>query len=194
MQRCFQSRPAAGSNAVWRPFHTPNKLSTPRAVRPSTRRLLCQAIIAPPAPVRPSQNGSGGHSSAPTDHPIENKSEQKGPKILIAGAGIGGLVLAVGLLKRGFDVKVFEKNITAIRGEGKYRGPIQVGIGQRLLSVLYKPQLQLLTYPPRLLQVQSNALAALEAIDKEMADKILAEGCITGDRINGLVDGATGKW
>lgn len=102
-----------------------------------------------------------------SDHPIPNKEQQKGPKILIAGAGIGGLVLAVGLLKRGFDVKVFEKNITAIRGEGKYRGPIQV---------------------------QSNALAALEAIDKEMADKILAQGCITGDRINGLVDGETGKW
>ena len=44
------------------------------------------------------------------------------------------------------------------------------------------------------LQVQSNALAALEAIDKDMADKILAQGCITGDRINGLVDGESGKW
>ena len=43
-------------------------------------------------------------------------------------------------------------------------------------------------------QVQSNALAALEAIDKELADEIMAEGCITGDRINGLVDGETGKW
>ncbi|KAL3147156.1 Synaptonemal complex protein zep1 [Trebouxia sp. C0010 RCD-2024] len=167
IQRCFQSRPAAGSNLMWKPFHTPNTLTTTRVARSSTRKLLCQAIIAPPSPASTSQNGSGGHSSAPTDHPIDNKSQQTGPKILIAGAGIGGLVLAVGLLKRGFDVKVFEKNITAIRGEGKYRGPIQV---------------------------QSNALAALEAIDKEMADKILAEGCITGDRINGLVDGATGKW
>ena len=45
-----------------------------------------------------------------------------------------------------------------------------------------------------LLQVQSNALAALEAIDKDLADDIMAEGCITGDRINGLVDGETGKW
>lgn len=43
-------------------------------------------------------------------------------------------------------------------------------------------------------QVQSNALAALEAIDKELADEIMAQGCITGDRINGLVDGETGKW
>lgn len=131
-----------------------------------------------------------------SDHPIPNKEQQKGPKILIAGAGIGGLVLAVGLLKRGFDVKVFEKNITAIRGEGKYRGPIQVGIsvsGHFISHVQVVKHRGLITIC-LLLQVQSNALAALEAIDKEMADKILAQGCITGDRINGLVDGETGKW
>lgn len=46
----------------------------------------------------------------------------------------------------------------------------------------------------QLCQVQSNALAALEAIDKDIADKIMSQGCITGDRINGLVDGETGKW
>ena len=46
--------------------------------------------------------------------------------VVIAGAGIGGLVLAVSLLKRGFRVKVLERDLTAIRGEGKYRGPIQV--------------------------------------------------------------------
>ena len=43
-------------------------------------------------------------------------------------------------------------------------------------------------------QVQSNALAALEAIDKEVARKVFSEGCITGDRINGLCDGVSGKW
>jgi len=42
--------------------------------------------------------------------------------------------------------------------------------------------------------VQSNALAALEAIDTEVAEKVLAEGCVTGDRINGLCDGVTGPW
>ena len=55
------------------------------------------------------------------------------PRVLIAGAGIGGLVLAVGLLNKGFDVQVFERDLTAIRGEGKYRGPIQV---QHLLQCL----------------------------------------------------------
>jgi hypothetical protein len=52
---------------------------------------------------------------------------QRKLKVLIAGAGIGGLVLAVALIKKGVDVAVFERDLTAIRGEGKYRGPIQVG-------------------------------------------------------------------
>lgn len=50
------------------------------------------------------------------------------PRVLIAGAGIGGLVLAVALLKRGFEVQIFERDLTAIRGEGKYRGPIQARV------------------------------------------------------------------
>jgi zeaxanthin epoxidase len=43
-------------------------------------------------------------------------------------------------------------------------------------------------------QVQSNALGALEALDKRAAERVLAEGCITGDRVNGLCDGITGEW
>ena len=77
------------------------------------------------------------------------------------------MVLAVGLLKQGVDVKVLERDLTAIRGEGKYRGPIQV---------------------------QSNALAALQALDEEIAEEVLRRGCITGDRINGLCDGVSGEW
>lgn len=109
-------------------------------------------------------------ASAVADAPStsSNGSKPSEPfRVVIAGAGIGGLVLAVGLLKQGFDVKILERDFTAIRGEGKYRGPIQI---------------------------QSNALAALEALDTSVADKILAEGCITGDRVNGLCDGLTGEW
>lgn len=43
-------------------------------------------------------------------------------------------------------------------------------------------------------QVQSNALAALEALDPKAAEMVYGEGCITGDRINGLCDGITGEW
>jgi zeaxanthin epoxidase len=90
-----------------------------------------------------------------------------GTRVVVAGGGIGGLVLAVGLLKQGIDVKVLERDLTAIRGEGKYRGPIQV---------------------------QSNALAALQALDEDIAEEVLRRGCITGDRINGLCDGVSGEW
>ena len=65
------------------------------------------------------------------------------------------------------SVQVFERDLTAIRGEGQYRGPIQI---------------------------QSNALAALEALDERVAEEVMAEGCVTGDRVNGLCDGLTGEW
>lgn len=94
-------------------------------------------------------------------------SEDKKLRILVAGGGIGGLVFALAAKRKGFEVIVFERDLSAIRGEGQYRGPIQI---------------------------QSNALAALEAIDLEVADEVLKAGCITGDRINGLVDGVSGTW
>jgi len=95
------------------------------------------------------------------------QSEQRKLKVLVAGGGIGGLVFALAAKKKGFDVMVFEKDLSAVRGEGQYRGPIQI---------------------------QSNALAALEAIDLDVAEEVMRAGCITGDRINGLVDGVSGTW
>lgn len=88
-------------------------------------------------------------------------------RIIVAGGGIGGLVFALAAKNKGMDVKVLERDLSAIRGEGQYRGPIQI---------------------------QSNALAALEAVDQAVADEIMANGCVTGDRINGLVDGISGDW
>lgn len=98
---------------------------------------------------------------------INRSLPTKKARILVAGGGIGGLVFALAAKKKGFEVVVFERDISAIRGEGQYRGPIQI---------------------------QSNALAALEAIDLEVAEEVMRVGCITGDRINGLVDGVSGNW
>lgn len=212
-------------------------------------------MTAVAAPERPTQQPAAGDSGRP---PL---------KVIIAGGGIGGLVLAVGLLKRGFDVTVLERDMTAIRGEGKYRGPIQVrrqglpaalrrgaagcgGCCRPLLTWLLcglgscdqtmtlemaaaagahcpaaiaaaaawihgaaamglwcqaavlgscwahpAPLPQPLGWRRRHgMQIQSNALAALEALDTHVAQRVYEEGCITGDRINGLCDGVTGDW
>ncbi|KAJ0039704.1 hypothetical protein Pint_28047 [Pistacia integerrima] len=107
-------------------------------------------------------------TESPTkDREAAGLQTKKKLKILVAGGGIGGLVFALAAKKKGFEVVVFEKDVSAIRGEGQYRGPIQI---------------------------QSNALAALEAIDLDVAEEVMRAGCVTGDRINGLVDGVSGNW
>ncbi|MCL7041879.1 hypothetical protein MKW94_020709 [Papaver nudicaule] len=111
--------------------------------------------------------GSGINGQSCLNLEEKQNEEKKKLRILIAGGGVGGLVLALAAKNRGFEVKVFEKNLSAITGEGRYRGPIQL---------------------------QSNALAVLEAIDRDVAKEIIEAGCITGDRLNGLADGVTGEW
>ena len=104
---------------------------------------------------------------APAPAPAVGEARRKKPRVLVAGGGIGGLVFALAARRKGYDVTVFERDMSAVRGEGQYRGPIQV---------------------------QSNALAALEAIDMSVAEEVMRVGCVTGDRINGLVDGMSGSW
>ena len=98
----------------------------------SLRPALCNRH--PPGRCR-RQEASSRHphcsasATAPSVELTDNRSLSQGstkPKVIIAGAGIGGLVLAVGLLKKGFPIQCLERDLTAIRGEGKYRGPIQV--------------------------------------------------------------------
>ncbi|MED6196828.1 hypothetical protein PIB30_051027 [Stylosanthes scabra] len=132
--------------------------------RRNKKRLCAGKVKATVAEAAPKLNhqtvaDNGGDRKA--------QSKKKQVRVLVAGGGIGGLVLALAAKRKGFEVIVFEKDMSAIRGEGQYRGPIQI---------------------------QSNALAALEAIDLDVADQVMRAGCITGDRINGLVDGVSGSW
>ncbi|GER30888.1 Zeaxanthin epoxidase [Striga asiatica] len=117
--------------------------------------------------VRAGLAGAPGKSGPALAGENSNPPAEKKLRVLVAGGGIGGLVFALAAKRKGFEVVVFEKDLSAIRGEGQYRGPIQI---------------------------QSNALAALEAIDMEVAEEVMSAGCITGDRINGLVDGISGNW
>ncbi|GAB4846981.1 hypothetical protein Ancab_025992 [Ancistrocladus abbreviatus] len=121
------------------------------------RYVRAAAVVAEALEVSPATKSGGSGSSLP----------EKKLRVLVAGGGIGGLVFALAAKRKGFEVVVFEKDLSAVRGEGQYRGPIQI---------------------------QSNALAALEAIDMDVAEEVMKAGCITGDRINGLVDGVSGTW
>jgi len=128
-------------------------------VEPSRRKAICvQARTQTVEEGTLTSTPEANEVRAPKTRPL---------RVLIAGGGIGGLVLALAAKNKGLDVVVFERDLSAIRGEGQYRGPIQI---------------------------QSNALAALEAVDRGAAEEILSNGCVTGDRINGLVDGISGEW
>ncbi|KAJ6299730.1 hypothetical protein OIU76_020668 [Salix suchowensis] len=109
----------------------------------------------------------GRASCSNQDYSCVERDERRRLRILIAGGGIGGLVLALAAKHRGYDVKVFEKDLSAVRGEGRHRGPIQL---------------------------LSSALAVLQVIDGTVAKQIMEAGCVTGDRINGVADGVSGKW
>ncbi|KAI4323347.1 hypothetical protein L6164_022961 [Bauhinia variegata] len=101
---------------------------------------------------------------------LENFAEKREKRklvILIAGGGIGGLVLALAAKHRGHEVKVFEKDLSSVRGEGRHRGPIQLF---------------------------SSALSLLEDIDGNVAKQIMEAGRVIGNRTNGLADGLSGEW
>lgn len=65
---------------------------------------------------------------------VTKEDEKKRLRILIAGGGIGGLVLALAAKKKGFDVKVFERDLSLVRAEGTHRGPIQLLSNARWMS------------------------------------------------------------
>lgn len=44
------------------------------------------------------------------------------------------------------------------------------------------------------IQLQCNAQGALDSICPDMAEKVMEKGTITGDRVNGLLDGVSGEW
>ncbi|CAO2042473.1 unnamed protein product [Urochloa humidicola] len=138
----------------------------PQSLGKRQRARACRLSVAAAAAMRPPD---AAVTTAPAAAPLPAGSEEKvkRPRVLVAGGGIGGLVFALAARRKGYEVTVFERDMSAVRGEGQYRGPIQI---------------------------QSNALAALEAIDMSVAEDVMRNGCVTGDRINGLVDGISGSW
>jgi zeaxanthin epoxidase len=133
----------------------------------SNRTLRLVALPSPSAPRRRRRPGLPPPARAGLVATAAMPAPEPKARVLVAGGGIGGLAFALAAKRKGFEVLVLERDMSAVRGEGRYRGPIQL---------------------------QSNALAALEAVDAAAADEIMDKGCVTGDRVNGIVDGVSGSW
>jgi len=142
-------------------------------LHPVSRRNRALRLLALPSPSAPRERRRRRPGVPPAraglvaTAAMPAAAEPKKARVLVAGGGIGGLVFALAAKRKGFEVLVLERDMSAVRGEGRYRGPIQL---------------------------QSNALAALEAVDAAAADEIMDAGCVTGDRVNGIVDGVSGSW
>jgi len=108
-------------------------------------------------------------SSAPTDlssfAAVSDKVDEENPlRVLISGAGVGGLVLARELSKnKHMKVTVLEKTESFKR----FGGPIQLA---------------------------SNALQVVKDMDRDIYDQIMAKFTFTGDKENGIKDGIRDEW
>jgi len=111
-------------------------------------------------------NGMKRYSTVDTSFAsVAPEISDKNPlRVVIAGAGVGGLVLANSLSKIShIDVKVLEKTTEFKR----FGGPIQLA---------------------------SNALQLLKEMDKSIYDEINEKFTPTGDKMNGIKDGIRTEW
>ena len=103
-------------------------------------------------------------SSVETEKYVEEISEKNPLKVLIAGAGVGGLALANTLSKSPhMDVTVLERTDKFKR----FGGPIQLA---------------------------SNALKILDEMDTKVYNEIMEKFTFTGDKENGIKDGIRTEW
>lgn len=102
--------------------------------------------------------------SPTTEKYVEEISEENPLKVLIAGAGVGGLALANTLSKNPhMDVTVLERTDQFKR----FGGPIQLA---------------------------SNALKILNEMDAKVYNEIMEKFTFTGDKENGIKDGIRTEW
>lgn len=102
-------------------------------------------------------------TSTPTTKP-DKVSAANPLRVIIAGAGVGGLALANSLAKiEHIDVSVVERTSAFKR----FGGPIQLA---------------------------SNALEIIKTMDKNVYDEVMGKFTFTGDKKNGIKDGIRDEW
>eukprot|EP00523_Entomoneis_sp_CCMP467_P008974 CAMPEP_0168724128 /NCGR_PEP_ID=MMETSP0724-20121128/3475_1 /TAXON_ID=265536 /ORGANISM="Amphiprora sp., Strain CCMP467" /LENGTH=561 /DNA_ID=CAMNT_0008770865 /DNA_START=222 /DNA_END=1907 /DNA_ORIENTATION=+ len=99
-----------------------------------------------------------------TEEYVDEISPENPLRVVIAGAGVGGLALAKVLTKNpNMDVQVLERTAAFKR----FGGPIQLA---------------------------SNALQILSEMDEDVYNNICKKFTVTGDKMNGIKDGIRSEW
>lgn len=92
------------------------------------------------------------------------KGNEMQPKILIIGAGLGGLALAQGLTKNGFDVTVFERDISSTSRPQGHRIFIR-SMGIQALVELLTPEKMDHLFKAKITDVGSSFICANEKME-----------------------------
>lgn len=123
---------------------------------PSTTSLRVAGTIAPPI---------SSNDDTTEFTPVPNEISVEHPlRVIVAGAGVGGLILASSLVKNPMmDVTVLERT-DAFR---RFGGPIQLA---------------------------SNALEIIKTMDEPVYQQVMDKFTFTGDKENGIKDGIRDEW
>jgi len=121
----------------------------------SSATLQMAATMAPPDIMKPTVE----FSSTPNEITAENPL-----RVVIAGAGVGGLALANSLAKMPNTKVTVVERTSAFK---RFGGPIQLA---------------------------SNALRILQEMDEKLYDQIIEKFTFTGDKMNGIKDGIRDDW
>jgi len=119
----------------------------------------------------------------PTRHNVLQRKaismQRSSIKVIIIGAGTGGLALAHGLKQAGIDVSVYERDLTPRDARGGYRVGISPAGSQALQSCLPPRLFDLFiatsARPPRYFNMLTEQLSELVSLEMEQEDPVNSE-------------------
>lgn len=135
----------------------PESVSRVQQVRDRCRAASIDAANAKGCAPRTS-DGTEWWRTPPTSRPLSRRmttTDSDPLRVLVAGGGVAGLVVAAACHSKGMRVAIFEQ----ANQYAPYGGPIQI---------------------------QSNALRALQQINEQVYKEIVEAGTVTADRVSGL--------